>query len=88
MAYAPSLDARIASKLSVAFARLRELANKPQSHVPLAARLTYPYSARELVKIVQHLEKYGADGLDSALDNAPEHQNPPRVSISISRSLF
>ena len=48
-------------KIVHAFAALRELVEKDH--------ITYPYSTREAVAVVKHLEAFPADGLVKTLEN-------------------
>lgn len=59
--YAPNVSEDILRKLCLLFNDLRELV---QNGV-----LSYPFSSRELVKIVQHLEKFRDDSVSNALEN-------------------
>ena len=51
--YAPSVDQETLRKLALSFGELRRLNNE--------GVITYPYSMRELVNIVSHLEKYSVE---------------------------
>ncbi|XP_072949521.1 von Willebrand factor A domain-containing protein 8 [Epargyreus clarus] len=59
--YGPDVPADIMQKLVKAFAVLRDMADQGQ--------LTYPYSTRELVNIVKHLQKYPEEDLATAIGN-------------------
>ncbi|XP_034832345.1 von Willebrand factor A domain-containing protein 8 [Maniola hyperantus] len=59
--YGPDVPQDIMKKLVHAFALLRNMADQGQ--------LTYPYSTRELVNIVKHLQKYPEEDLASAIGN-------------------
>ncbi|XP_023941851.1 von Willebrand factor A domain-containing protein 8 [Bicyclus anynana] len=59
--YGPDVPQDIMSKLVQAFAQLRSMADQGQ--------LTYPYSTRELVNIVKHLQKYPEEDLATAIGN-------------------
>ncbi|GBP05227.1 von Willebrand factor A domain-containing protein 8 [Eumeta japonica] len=59
--YGPDVPQDVMKKLVKAFAVLREMADRGQ--------LTYPYSTRELVNIVKHLQKYPDEDLVSAIGN-------------------
>jgi von Willebrand factor A domain-containing protein 8 len=59
--YAPSVSVSILRRLTDCFNDLRKLVDENE--------ITYPYSTRELVSIVKHLEKYPENGLVSALQN-------------------
>lgn len=59
--YAPSVEDDIIKTLLDVFTELRKMVNENL--------LLYPYSTRELVNIVKHMEKYPADGLAKAVRN-------------------
>ncbi|KAJ0176447.1 hypothetical protein K1T71_007626 [Dendrolimus kikuchii] len=59
--YGPDVPNEIMKKLVQAFAVLRDKADQGQ--------LTYPYSTRELVNIVKHLQKYPEEDLATAIGN-------------------
>merc|ERR1711865_306577 len=59
--YGPSVKEGVVRSLAAAFAELRrEVA---------AGRMQYPYSTREAVAVVRHLEQYGEDGVTAALED-------------------
>ena len=59
--YAPSLPRELLESLSRVFTSLRVMVNDGQ--------LAYPYSTRELVNIVRHLERFPEDSLQSVVEN-------------------
>ncbi|XP_039753023.1 von Willebrand factor A domain-containing protein 8 [Pararge aegeria] len=59
--YGPDVPQDIMKKLVQAFAQLRNMADQGQ--------LTYPYSTRELVNIVKHLQKYPEEDIATAIGN-------------------
>ncbi|XP_013194318.1 von Willebrand factor A domain-containing protein 8 [Amyelois transitella] len=59
--YGPDVPHDVMKKLVQAFAVLRDKADQGQ--------LTYPYSTRELVNIVKHLQKYPKEDLATAIGN-------------------
>ncbi|CAG4971078.1 unnamed protein product [Colias eurytheme] len=59
--YGPDVPEDIMKKLVQAFASLRNMADQGQ--------LTYPYSTRELVNIVKHLQQYPEEELATAIGN-------------------
>jgi hypothetical protein len=59
--YGPNLDCILVEKIASSFADLRSLA---QDGV-----LNYPYSTREAIAVVKHLEEYPDDGVVRALHN-------------------
>ena len=59
--YGPSVKKGVIHSLAAAFADLR-------SEVQ-AGRMQYPYSTREAVAVVKHLEQYSTDGVSTALED-------------------
>lgn len=59
--YAPNLSQATLSKLVSAFGQLRKLSDQ--------GLISYPYSTREIVNIVKHLEKFPEDSLSNVLAN-------------------
>lgn len=59
--YGPDVDIQIIKKIVNAFGDLRKLADK--------GLLSYPYSTREAVNIVKHLQAYPSDDLAEAVSN-------------------
>ncbi|GMH53310.1 hypothetical protein TrRE_jg2991, partial [Triparma retinervis] len=59
--YAPGADPLVIRKLAGAFGELRDLADKGD--------ITYPYSTREAVATVRHIEAFPGDGMVRALGN-------------------
>jgi energy-coupling factor transporter ATP-binding protein EcfA2 len=59
--YGPTIDKQTLKKLAMSFSELRRLSNE--------GALAYPYSMRELVHIVSHLEKYPDEGLSDVINN-------------------
>jgi von Willebrand factor A domain-containing protein 8 len=59
--YAPNISENVLSKLVSAFGSLRQLSDQ--------GLISYPYSTRELVNIVKHLEKFPSDTLSNVLAN-------------------
>ena len=57
-AYAPDMDDKILDRLVATFAELRYLADQGQTQ--------YPYSTREAVAIVKHLQKYPEEGIQAS----------------------
>lgn len=62
--YAPNVSDSILKKLVTAFGSLRQLSDQ--------GIISYPYSTRELVNIVKHLEKFPEDSLSSVLTNVSD----------------
>jgi len=59
--YAPNISSETLKRLATSFAELRALFQNGD--------ITYPYSTREAVSIVSHLEKYPQDSIGSVLHN-------------------
>ncbi|XP_019792046.2 von Willebrand factor A domain-containing protein 8 isoform X1 [Tursiops truncatus] len=59
--YGPNVPEPILQKLVAAFGELRSLADQ--------GIINYPYSTREVVNIVKHLQKFPAEGLSSVVRN-------------------
>ncbi|KAF6208189.1 hypothetical protein GE061_016641 [Apolygus lucorum] len=59
--YGPDVPLDIIDKLVGAFGRLRSMADQ--------GLVTYPYSTRELVNIVKHLQKFPEDDISNAVSN-------------------
>lgn len=59
--YAPSLSDDILKKLISAFGTLRQMSDQ--------GLISYPYSTREIVNVVKHMEKYPDDSLPQVLAN-------------------
>jgi len=59
--YAPSIEQDMLRKLALAFGELRRLNNE--------GIITYPYSMREIVNIVSHLEKYPNESITDVVRN-------------------
>ncbi|XP_068022589.1 von Willebrand factor A domain-containing protein 8 [Melanerpes formicivorus] len=59
--YGPDVPEAILQKLVAAFGELRSLADQ--------GIITYPYSTREVVNIVKHLQKFPTEGLASVVRN-------------------
>ncbi|TPX32182.1 hypothetical protein SmJEL517_g04613 [Synchytrium microbalum] len=60
-AYAPDVQEDLLRKLTAAFNDLRRLVDE--------GLISYPYSTRELVSVVKHLQTYPKEGLSRALQN-------------------
>ncbi|XP_050079027.1 von Willebrand factor A domain-containing protein 8 [Anopheles maculipalpis] len=63
--YGPSVPVATIRRLVDAFAELREMAD--------AGTLHYPYSTREVVAIVRHLERFPADALAEVIGNVLDY---------------
>ncbi|KAG8520281.1 von Willebrand factor A domain-containing protein 8 [Galemys pyrenaicus] len=59
--YGPNVPEPILQKLVAAFGELRSLADQ--------GTINYPYSTREIVNIVKHLEKFPTEGLSTVVRN-------------------
>jgi hypothetical protein len=60
-AYAPEMEDAILDRLVATFAELRNMADQGQTQ--------YPYSTREAVAIVKHLQKFPDEGIQAACQN-------------------
>lgn len=61
MQYGPNVDERLIKKLVKAFGELRSMADTSQ--------ISYPYSTREVVNIVKHLNKYPKENVSELIGN-------------------
>jgi MoxR-like ATPase len=59
--YGPNVDEKLIKKLVLAFGELRSMADTSQ--------ISYPYSTREVVNIVKHLNKYPNENLSELIGN-------------------
>lgn len=59
--YGPDVDKRLLSELVYAFGKLREMSDIGQ--------LSYPYSTREVVSIVKHMQRYPNDDIADVIEN-------------------
>lgn len=59
--YGPNVDEKLIKKLVAAFGELRSMADTSQ--------ISYPYSTREVVNIVKHLNKYPDENLSELIGN-------------------
>ncbi|XP_064614845.1 von Willebrand factor A domain-containing protein 8-like [Liolophura sinensis] len=59
--YGPHVPEHVLEKLVVAFGELRDLADQ--------GLISYPYSTREVVNMVKHLEKFPEEGLTNVVKN-------------------
>ncbi|KAL4221611.1 von Willebrand factor A domain-containing protein 8 [Mactra antiquata] len=59
--YGPDVPEAILEKLVLAFGELRDMADQ--------GLISYPYSTREVVNMVKHLQKYPNEGLTSVIKN-------------------
>lgn len=60
-AFAPSVDTKLIGRIAETFAELRGLND--------SGVLNYPFSAREAVAIVKHLQAYPQDGVEAAVED-------------------
>ena len=60
-AYGPSVSDDIINKLANSFSDLRDLQKN--------GLINYPFSARECVSIIKHIENFPRDGVSTAIDN-------------------
>jgi von Willebrand factor A domain-containing protein 8 len=59
--YGPTVKPGVVKALAAAFADLRREVTE--------GRMQYPYSTREAVAVIRHLEKYGEDGVSTSLED-------------------
>ncbi|WKY14985.1 hypothetical protein Q1695_000475 [Nippostrongylus brasiliensis] len=78
--YAPNVDDGTLLKLMAAFTELREMADEELLH--------YPYSTRELVNIVKHINKFPDDSVPSVIRNVFDFDAFTAETISTIRSVF
>ena len=78
--YGPDVPDVLLQKLASAFAELRQLNE--------AGTVTYPYSTRELVAVVKHLQSWPADGLVGTLSNVLAFDQFDNSLMASLRELF
>ena len=78
--YAPSLDQDIIRAIASSFSDLRLLSDNND--------LTYPYSTREAIAVIRHLQKYPEDGLDVALQNILDFDSYDIQTYQLLRETF
>eukprot|EP00605_Chrysophyceae_sp_TOSAG23-4_P000428 GSChrysophyteH1.ASY1.ANO1.485.1 assembled CDS len=66
-AYGPDVPSGVLQRLAEAFSALRDAHEKGE--------LSYPYSAREAVAVVKHIQKYPTDGALVAIENILQFEN-------------
>jgi len=78
--YAPSVADSVLGRVAGLFAELRTMATD--------GRLAYPYSTREAVALVRHMERYPSDGLLGAAENVFAFDAPqPQIASQIAGVL-
>uniref|UniRef100_A0A5S6QD72 von Willebrand factor A domain-containing protein 8 n=1 Tax=Trichuris muris TaxID=70415 RepID=A0A5S6QD72_TRIMR len=78
--YGSNVPEAVLAKLATAFSELRTLSDR--------GSLEYPYSTRELVNIVRHLQMYPGDSLSSAVRNVFDFDRfSPQALVAISEVL-
>lgn len=78
--YGPSLDPKLLRKVAASFAELRSLSDHGE--------LTYPFSTRESVAVVKHLEKFPEDGVVAALHNVIDFDSFDSETYGILGEVF
>ncbi|MFH4975896.1 hypothetical protein AB6A40_002605 [Gnathostoma spinigerum] len=78
--YAPSVDDVILDQLCSAFDDLRKLADN--------LSLPYPYSIRELVNIVKHIERFPNDGVIKAIRNVFDFDQYSDETLEVVEKVF
>ena len=77
-AYAPDLDERNLLRLQRVFQDLRELEED----------LSYPYSTRELVAIIRHLDRFPRDGVSGAIRSVFDFEQWNEGSVDLVRKVL
>jgi len=78
--YAPDVPEDTLRKLSIAFQELRGLVDK--------GTISYPYSTRELVNVVRHMQQYPDDGMATILQNVFDFDQYAAEEKEIIMNLF
>ncbi|GAA5805817.1 AAA domain-containing protein [Helicostylum pulchrum] len=78
--YGPNVSEDLLAKLSSAFTDLRKLTDE--------GLISYPYSTRELVNIVLHLQKYPEEGISKILQNVFDFDQYDQASKELVIEIF
>ncbi|KAI8646980.1 AAA domain-containing protein [Parasitella parasitica] len=78
--YGPQVSEDLLAKLSSAFTDLRKLTDE--------GLISYPYSTRELVNIVLHLQKYPEEGISKILQNVFDFDQYDQASKELVIEIF
>jgi MoxR-like ATPase len=78
--YAPTLDPQTIRSVAASFAELRQFADHGD--------IVYPYSTREAIAVVKHLEKYPDDGIVTALHNVLDFDSYDDRTYSLLCKVF
>ncbi|CAG8748557.1 44625_t:CDS:10, partial [Gigaspora margarita] len=78
--YAPSVSNDLLLKLTAAFSDLRKLVDE--------GLISYPYSTRELVNIVKHMQQYPNEGVSYILQNILDFDQYDKVSKDLLIAVF
>lgn len=78
--YAPSLDENDIRSIAASFAELRQFSD--------IGDISYPYSTREAIAVVKHLEGYPSDGIVSALHNVLDFDSYDDLTYSLLGKVF
>lgn len=78
--YAPTLDPLQIMAIASSFAELRQLSD--------VGEISYPYSTREAIAVVKHLEKFPSDGVVSALHNVLDFDSFDKQMYPILEKVF
>ncbi|CAG8498053.1 10506_t:CDS:10 [Cetraspora pellucida] len=78
--YAPSVPNDLLLKLTAAFNDLRKLVDE--------GLISYPYSTRELVNIVKHMQQYPDEGVSYILQNVFDFDQYDKASKDLSIAVF
>jgi von Willebrand factor A domain-containing protein 8 len=78
--YGPNVDEKLIKKLAKAFAEIRTMADTSQ--------ISYPYSTREVVNIVKHLEKYPNEDVSEVVGNVLDFDRHSPESLELVTSVL
>ncbi|KAI8393920.1 AAA domain-containing protein [Radiomyces spectabilis] len=81
--YGPNVPEDLLEKLSAAFTDLRKLTDEGQFSL-----ISYPYSTRELVNIVLHLQNYPGEGISKILQNVFDFDQYDKASKELLIEVF
>jgi von Willebrand factor A domain-containing protein 8 len=78
--YAPSLEEHSIRSIASSFGELRQFSDNGD--------ISYPYSTREAIAVVKHLEKFPSDGVVSALHNVLDFDSYDHQTYSLLGKVF
>ncbi|KAG7353031.1 ATPase AAA [Nitzschia inconspicua] len=79
-AYAPSLEERSIRSIASSFAELRQFSDNGD--------ISYPYSTREAIAVVKHLERFPSDDVVAALHNVLDFDSYDEQTYSLLGKVF